>query len=98
MENGVRLPYQISSAAIQNVREDVKVTVSAYIDKRIGGEQDKRIEVDLDKRAVFFMGKKLTGVKSFSIFDKGEQSMVCVEFTVDAVYGDTIEKPININA
>lgn len=98
MENGVRFPYQIKSVVSQNCMDKAEATVSAYIDKRVGCEEDKRLEVDFANNKVYFMGKLLTGIKSLSYFENDELPMTCIEFKVDAVYGDTAEKPINPNA
>ena len=97
LESGVRFPYQIKSVVTQDLTGDAVATVSAYVDSRVGSSEDKRLSLGNDSHTLHFDGKRLQNLRMLNIYDQGEESLVCVEFTVNATYGDTVEKPINPN-
>lgn len=97
LESGVRLPYQTSSVVRQSVDRVCTATITAYVDEMIGTSLEKRLSVDTDNHKVIFDGAPLLNIDILSIFYHGESKMTCVEFSLEAVYGDTVEKPINAN-
>lgn len=97
LENGIKIPYQIETKVIQYCMEKALVTASAYIDERLGRQDDIRLVFDFSSKRLSLKGDVLDGIKDMSLFTRGEAQMACVEFTVECEIVDTVEKPININ-
>lgn len=95
LEDGTKIPFQISTTVEQYCNDSAIVTVVAYCDKKIGVGNIARLYFDAQKQTICLLDIELEDLLMLSLAYRNQLS-VC-EFSVVCEIVDTIEKPIDLN-